>query len=107
MSDWAPNASGLLTRSISYIKPLKNSLGPKQTKCLISDECAHVDYDDAITVLTTTRTPDVPSGGSFSIKTRACITWARGNGSRVVVTTSVDWTARSMLKGAHSPTRSR
>ena len=68
-------------------------------RCLITDECLHVDFDDTITVLTTTRTPDVPSGNSFMIKTRTCITWARGNSCRVLVTTTVEWSGRSMLKG--------
>ncbi|ORY82371.1 hypothetical protein BCR35DRAFT_303777 [Leucosporidium creatinivorum] len=101
ISDWAPEKSGsnLLARSMSYIKPLNGSIGPKQTKCLITDESAHVDFDDFVCVITTTRTPDVPSGGSFSVKTRTSMTWAKGNSCRVVVTTGVEWTGRSFVKG--------
>ena len=101
VSDWAPEKSGsnLLTRSLSYIKPLFATMGPKQTKCLIVEETAHVDFDDFVCVITTTRTPDVPSGGSFSVKTRTSMTWAKGNSCRVVVTTGVEWTKSSFLKG--------
>lgn len=87
---------------MSYIKPLTGSFGPKQTKCLISDETAHVDFDDYVCVITTTRTPDVPSGNAFSVKTRTALTWAKGNTCRVVVTTGVEWTKGSFLKGAPS-----
>jgi hypothetical protein len=102
MSDWAPvnPASKLLTRNMSYIKPLNGSLGPKQTKCEIKDEMAHLDFDQYITTVTTTRTPDVPSGGVFSVKTRTCIMWASAISSKVLVTTQVEWTGRSFIKGA-------
>ncbi|KAF8172875.1 hypothetical protein BJ912DRAFT_1065505 [Pholiota molesta] len=101
MSDWAPvnPASKLLTRNMSYIKPLNGSLGPKQTKCEIKDEMAHLDFDQYITTVTTTRTPDVPSGGVFAVKTRTCIMWASAISSKVLVTTQVDWTGRSFIKG--------
>ncbi|SCV74169.1 BQ2448_6601 [Microbotryum intermedium] len=101
VSDWAPEESdsNLLARNLSYIKPLSASIGPKQTKCMILDETAHVDFDDYVCVISTTRTPDVPSGGSFAVKTRTSMTWARNNSCRVVVTTGVVWTGRSMLKG--------
>ncbi|KAF8195080.1 hypothetical protein BJ912DRAFT_900980 [Pholiota molesta] len=101
MSDWAPvnPASKLLTRNMSYIKPLNGSLGPKQTKCEIKDEMAHLDFDQYITTVTTTRTPDVPSGGVFSVKTRTCIMWASAISSKVLVTTQVEWTGRSFIKG--------
>ena len=106
MSDWAPVEpdSKLLTRNMSYIKPLTGSLGPKQTKCEIRDETVHCDFDEYISTVTTTRTPEVPSGGVFSVKTRTCITWANPVSSRVLVTTQVEWTGRSFIKGAlHFP----
>ncbi|SPO40631.1 related to YSP2 - protein involved in programmed cell death [Pseudozyma flocculosa] len=102
ISEWSPCSSNnnMLSRNVSYIKPLTGSFGPKQTKCHLSDENMHVDFDNYVTTLTTTRTPDVPSGGSFSVKTRTCITWAGGgNVSRVYVTCGVEWTGRSMIKG--------
>ncbi|TFK42088.1 hypothetical protein BDQ12DRAFT_625018 [Crucibulum laeve] len=101
MSDWQPTAPGskLLARNMSYIKPLNGSLGPKQTKCEIRDEMQHADFDDYVSTITTTRTPDVPSGGVFSVKTRTCIMWASAISSRVLVTTQVEWTGRSFIKG--------
>ncbi|KAF8211697.1 GRAM domain-containing protein [Mycena galopus ATCC 62051] len=101
VSDWAPVSAGsqLLTRNMSYIKPLYASLGPKQTKCEIRDETVHIDFDDYVSTLTTTRTPDVPSGGVFSVKTRTCFMWASPLTTRILVTTQVDWTGRSFIKG--------
>lgn len=101
ISDWAPAKSGsnLLARSMSYIKPLTAPIGPKQTKCVITDENAHVDFDDFVCVITTTRTPDVPSGTAFAVKTRTSLTWTRNNSCRVVVTTGVEWSKSSFIKG--------
>ncbi|KAJ7229185.1 hypothetical protein GGX14DRAFT_417014 [Mycena pura] len=101
VADWTPTQAGssLLARNMSYIKPLYASLGPKQTKCEIRDETVHLDFNDYISTLTTTRTPDVPSGGVFSVKTRTCIMWATPLSSKVVVTTQVEWTGRSFIKG--------
>lgn len=102
MSDWAPvpGDQNFLARNMSYIKPLNGSIGPRSTKCEIHDETVHSDFDDYITMETTTRTPDVPSGSVFSVKTRTCITWASTASSRVVVTSQVEWTGRSFIKGA-------
>ncbi|KAG8719066.1 hypothetical protein FRC09_011652 [Ceratobasidium sp. 395] len=100
ISDWHPEQSGtqLLTRNMSYIKPLNGSIGPKSTKCELKDETLHVDFDDYVSTLTTTRTPEVPSGGVFSVKTRTCIMWAGPASSRLVVSTSVEWTGRSFIR---------
>lgn len=101
MSDWKPIKEGdkLLTRTMSYIKPLNGSIGPKQTKCHIVDEQDHYDEDSYISTITTTKTPDVPSGGVFSVKTRTCLMWAGANSTKVVVTTTVEWTGKSWVKG--------
>lgn len=109
MSDWAPTApdSKLLFRNMSYIKPLNGSLGPKQTKCEIKDEMLHCDFDDYVVTLTTTRTPDVPSGGVFAVKTRTCIMFASAVSTRIVVTTQVEWTGRSFIKGNENYMRLR
>ncbi|QRV80396.1 membrane protein [Ceratobasidium sp. AG-Ba] len=100
ISDWHPEQSGsqLLARNMSYIKPLNGSIGPKSTKCELKDETLHVDFDDYVSTLTTTRTPEVPSGGVFSVKTRTCIMWAGAASSRLVVSTTVEWTGRSFIK---------
>jgi VAD1 Analog of StAR-related lipid transfer domain len=102
ISDWAPTPGdqNCLARNMSYIKRLSGSIGPKATKCEIRDETLHCDFEDYVTMLTTTRTPDVPSGGVFSVKTRTCVTWASSASSRIVVTSQVEWTGRSFIKGA-------
>lgn len=102
MSDWKPDDTKHLYRTTSYIKPLNGSIGPKQTKCHITDVQEHGDYDQYVSMLTTTRTPDVPSGGVFSVKTRTCLTWAGANSTKVVVTTTVEWTGKSWVKGVSS-----
>ncbi|KAJ7367747.1 hypothetical protein DFH08DRAFT_795880 [Mycena albidolilacea] len=101
VADWAPTTPGsqLLARNMSYIKPLTASLGPKQTKCEIRDENVHLNFDDYVSTLTTTRNPDVPSGGVFSVKTRTCLMWASPLTTRIIVSTQVDWTGRSFIKG--------
>ncbi|KAG1779642.1 hypothetical protein EV702DRAFT_1024673 [Suillus placidus] len=101
ISDWSPTGDHLklLARNMSYIKPLNNSVGPKQTKCEIHDETLTCDFDDHVVMLTTTKTPDVPSGGVFSVKTKTCLMWASAISTRVIVSTQVDWTGRSFIKG--------
>ncbi|KAG8219316.1 hypothetical protein J3R82DRAFT_197 [Butyriboletus roseoflavus] len=101
ISDWAPigQASKLLQRNMSYIKPLNNSVGPRQTKCEIHDEAVHCDFEDHVVMLTSTKTPDVPSGGVFVVKTRTCLMWASSITTRVIVSTQVEWTGRSFIKG--------
>ncbi|KAG9222112.1 hypothetical protein CCMSSC00406_0009563 [Pleurotus cornucopiae] len=101
ISDWTPITPGstLLARNMSYIKPLNGTVGPRQTKCEIRDETTYCDFEDYVTMLTTTRTPDVPSGGVFSVKTKTCIMWASAVSTKVVVTTQVEWTGRSFIKG--------
>ena len=71
ISDWVPDPeTNLLSRKFSYIKTLNGVV--KQTKCELIDETIHCDFDDYITMFMTTRTPDVPSGNAFSVKTRTC-----------------------------------
>ncbi|KAG8943071.1 hypothetical protein FRC04_003217 [Tulasnella sp. 424] len=100
ISDWYPESEGsqLLARTMSYIKPLNGSIGPKQTKCELKEETIHVDFDSYVSTVTTTRTPDVPSGGVFACKTRTCIMWAGPASTKIIVTTGVEWSGRSFIK---------
>ncbi|KAG8746515.1 hypothetical protein FRC10_004649 [Ceratobasidium sp. 414] len=100
-SEWYPKEpdSTLLMRDTTFIKPLGGGFGPKQAKCEIKEEQLHIDFDDYVSSLTTTRTPEVPSGGLFSVKTRACLMWASAASTRLVVTTAVEWTGRSFIRG--------
>lgn len=105
ISDWAPTGYDpkLISRNMSYVKPLNGSIGPKQTKCEIRDETIHCDFDDYVVMMTTTRTPDVPSGNAFSVKTRTCLMWASAASTKIVVTTEVQWSGRSFIKGFNRP----
>lgn len=85
-------------RKLTYVKPLSGPVGPKQTKCQITDEQLHLDFDKYCTVLTITRTPDVPSGHNFAVHTRTCLTWAEHGHTRLLVTCDVEWSGRSMLR---------
>ncbi|KAG8920318.1 hypothetical protein FRC01_000826 [Tulasnella sp. 417] len=90
ISDWYPESEGsqLLARTMSYIKPLNGAVGPKQTKCELKEETVHVDFDSYVSTVTTTRTPDVPSGSVFACKTRTCIMWAGAASTKIIVTTA-------------------
>ena len=92
------------SRSYSYIKPLGGSIGPKQTKCLINETIEAFDLEKAITITSSTQTPDVPSGNVFSTKTKYCLTWAPGNATRVQINCMIEWTGKSWLRSTY-PTR--
>ncbi|BGP41576.1 hypothetical protein JCM10449v2_005567 [Rhodotorula kratochvilovae] len=97
---WRPFAGTCEERDLSYLKPLNAPVGPKQTHCFIHDLNEHVDEETYIANLTTTKTPDVPSGDNFSTVTRTVFTWAQGGGCHVRVTTEVAWTkVNRLLRG--------
>lgn len=50
-----------------------------------------MDPQGYISDVTTTHTPDVPSGSSFAVKTRTVFTWSKSGGTRMRVTTVVEW----------------
>jgi len=87
------------SRQYIYIKPLGGSIGPKQTKCITTENLDFFDLEKAVTVTCTTQTPDVPSGNAFSVKTRYCLSWAPGNATRLQMNCAIEWTAKSWLKG--------
>ncbi|KAI9780551.1 MAG: hypothetical protein M1839_006669 [Geoglossum umbratile] len=87
------------TRSYSYIKLLGGSIGPKQTKCNITEALDTFDLEKAVVVTISTQTPDVPSGNIFTVKTKYCMTWAEGSATRLVMTAAIEWTGKSWLKG--------
>ncbi|EFE39912.1 GRAM domain protein [Trichophyton verrucosum HKI 0517] len=87
------------TRSYNYIKPLNGAIGPKQTKCISSEQLDFLDLEKAVLVTLTTQTPDVPSGNVFSVKTKYLLTWAPGNATRMVMSCLVEWTGKSWIKG--------
>ena len=90
------------SRTFSYIKPLNGSIGPKQTKCVITENLDAINLDKAVSVTITTQTPDVPSGNAFSTKTKYCLMWAEGNATRLLMNCTIEWTGKSWLKGGSS-----
>lgn len=87
------------TRQYTYIKPLGGSIGPRQTKCITTEDLDFYDLQRAVSITCSTQTPDVPSGGAFVTKTRYCLTWAAGNQTRLQMNCTIEWSAKSWLKG--------
>ncbi|OLN97450.1 putative membrane protein C20F10.07 [Colletotrichum chlorophyti] len=87
------------SRAYSYIKPLNGAIGPRQTKCLVTETLEHFDLEKAINLSVATQTPDVPSGNIFSVKTKYCLSWAENNSTRVQTNCTIEWTGKSWLKG--------
>jgi hypothetical protein len=87
------------TRTFSYIKPLYASIGPRQTKCIVTEVVDSLDLEKAVSITCTTQTPDVPSGGVFSVKSKYCLSWAEGNSTRLQMNCTIEWTGKSWLKG--------
>ncbi|KAG0284156.1 hypothetical protein BGZ96_011470 [Linnemannia gamsii] len=96
---WNGTSEGTSTKVTKYTKWLGMPIGPKTTKAILTDVCENKNFDEYVTTVTTTSTPDVPSGGSFTTKCRTCITWAGPNQVLVVVTGAVEFTKSSWIKG--------
>jgi hypothetical protein len=91
------------SRTFNYIKPLNAPVGPKQTRCNITETLEQYDLEKAASVLCSTQTPDVPSGSSFVTKTKYCLMWAPGNGTKMIMTYAVEWSGKSWFKGKSPP----
>ncbi|KAG0244029.1 hypothetical protein BGW41_000457 [Actinomortierella wolfii] len=96
---WKPNPDNTQTKVTRYTKWLGMPIGPKTTKATLTDVCEHKDFNDYVTCVTTTSTPDVPSGSCFATKNRTCISWAGPNLVRVVVTGAVEFSKSTWIKG--------
>ncbi|AET41450.1 GRAM and VASt domain-containing protein Ecym_8163 [Eremothecium cymbalariae DBVPG len=88
------------SRSYSYMRPLNNPLGAKQTRCLIEEKIVQEDYESYTCVEQITKTPDVPSGNSFEIHSRTYLSWGQSNSTDILIVTSITWVGRSWIKGA-------
>ncbi|KAI1430253.1 hypothetical protein F5Y12DRAFT_709265 [Xylaria sp. FL1777] len=88
------------SRAYSYTKPLNAPIGPKQTKCNVTETIEHIDFEKAVSVLVTTQTPDVPNGNIFTVKTKYCLCWGENNTTRVMMNCTIEWSGKSWLKGA-------
>ena len=87
------------SRSYSYIKPLNAPIGPKTTKCLVTETVDFLDYEKSISVTASTQTPDVPSGNIFVVKTHFCFMWAPSNQTRILINYNIEWSGKSWIKG--------
>lgn len=103
VSDYGPflpqeDDQSLMERKYTYRRPLGYSIGPKSTKCCVSEIIEHLDYSDHVVVLSITATPDVPSGGSFTVRTRYYFLWAENNHTRLRIAFYVKWSGSSWIK---------
>lgn len=87
-------------REYSYTKPLPGSFGPSKTKCLITETLEEYDLERCVKAVQISKTPDVPSGSSFSVKTTFLLSWAENSCTELSVYVSVNWTSKSWIKGA-------
>lgn len=93
------NEDGHKERKYNYIKGLNYSIGPKSTKCFVTDTIENLDYSKGINVISNTSTPGVPSGDAFTVNTRYLFTWSVGNKTRLIISFWVHWTGSSWVKG--------
>lgn len=98
MSGFDGGLSAGKKRAYEYVKPLSGPVGPKQTRCLCTDTIDTWNLESHATVITSTQTPDVPSGGSFLTKTRYTISWAENNSTRILLTYVIEWSGKSWFK---------
>lgn len=99
IGDFEPVEDGPLTRKISFIKPLNNPIGPKQTKCYITEKILTGDPENYCQIETNVLTPDVPSGTSFEVVVMHCLMIYKSNMTRHVITSKINWSKSSWLKG--------
>ncbi|OBA20564.1 hypothetical protein METBIDRAFT_32546 [Metschnikowia bicuspidata var. bicuspidata NRRL YB-4993] len=85
-------------RSYTYQRPLGYSIGPKATKCCVKEIIEYKNLSDSVVVLSITDTPDVPSGGSFSVMTRYYLTWGAQNSTDLKIAYTIKWSGRSWIK---------
>lgn len=87
-------------REYDYTKPLPGSFGPSKTKCKITERLEEYDLEKCVKAVQLSKTPDVPSGNSFTVKTTFLLSWAENSNTNLAVYVSIDWTSKSWIKGA-------
>jgi len=107
VSDWAEQ-DGRKERKMTYVMHMNNRIGPKKSDCNGSERIEVEDPEKAYEIVSETQTPDIPSGKSFKIRTRTCLshTGAQNDttpATRLYCTTQCDWSASSMLKSTITP----
>ncbi|KAG7860594.1 hypothetical protein KL939_001161 [Ogataea angusta] len=93
------NENEELVRKFEYEKKLNNSIGPKSAKVEASELIQHKDFNGYVEVVSTTCTPNVPSGTAFHVVTRYIFTWAEESQTRLKISYKIVWTGSSWIKG--------
>ncbi|ODV87131.1 hypothetical protein CANARDRAFT_186558, partial [[Candida] arabinofermentans NRRL YB-2248] len=86
-------------RVYTYTKPLNSPVGPKQTRCNVTETIEAQDFNKCCFVIQSTETPDVPSGNVFRVRTKMYFSWAANNATKVFIVTTVVWSGKSWIKG--------
>lgn len=87
-----------LSRTINYRRELGYSIGPKSTRCEVTEIIEKLNFDDHIVVSTLTNTPDVPLGNSFTVQTRYCFSWGPNNSTNLRISYIVNWSSTSWIR---------
>lgn len=87
-------------RQYTYTKPISGAIGPSKTSCHITETLAHYDLSEYVKAIQISKTPDVPSGSSFYVKTSFFLSWAPNDATKLTVLASVEWTGKSWVKAA-------
>ncbi|KAL6949975.1 hypothetical protein ACO0QE_000644 [Hanseniaspora vineae] len=88
------------TREYSYTKPISGSIGPSKTSCSITETIKYCDFENYCQVDQISKTPDIPSGSSFQVRSRLFLTWGSKNKTKITVIVSVEWSKKSWIKSA-------
>ncbi len=94
-----PENSTESSRTYNFIRRLNYTIGPKQTKCYLTETIKHYDPSSYASILVSTSTPDVPSGNSFTVKTHYILNWGNDGESILTISCFVVWTGGSWIKG--------
>ena len=87
-----------LERKICYRRALGYSIGPKSTRCEVEETIESLNFAENVVVISSTVTPDVPLGNSFSVKTRYCLSWGVQNSTILRISYNIKWTGSSWIK---------
>ncbi|WWC89636.1 uncharacterized protein L201_004561 [Kwoniella dendrophila CBS 6074] len=107
ISQWEDEpGTGNKRRTLNYVMHMNNTIGPKSSNCNGIENIVIADPEKAYEIVSETQTPDIPSGKSFKIRTRTCLTHDslhHKQATKIHCTTQVDWSASSMLKSTITP----
>lgn len=93
------SSAGEERRQYEYVKHLNASIGPRSTRCMCTDTLENLDPNTNITILTATKTPDVPNGDIFTTFTRICMVCIEKDRTKIRVSSWLEWEGKSWLRG--------